>query len=561
MKRLLQSLLDAEVIQLSDITPTSNDFKSSSIQWPDLLSNLNTSHFTPVVGAFETDSCIYIMETCHSHTLHDALTYSPTLFEKSYNTILFTYYQLLTIYVRLKELGLEIQQKVTWHDFRLLHHTLWIHVSPWDIAVFNKAPTPKSPLPPLLKIYNGKQTSIKRNDIYLVHPLHEYTKSWMNGNLSNFDYLMIINHVAGRIAGDPMTHPIFPWVTDFTSQFGGYRDLTKSKFRLNKGDRQLDATYLAGSAILPPNDVTSAGFVRHHVSDILSDITYYIYKARITAVETLCKHVRTRWVPDEYPASIERIYSWTPDECIPEFYYDTSLFKSIHSDLPDLKLPPWTKTAEDFVAYHHSLLESDSVSKQLHEWIDLMFGYKLSGDAAKQAKNVHLSLVDKHTDIHSTGVVQLFTSPHPKRQIFTKNVNSSSEVDGPYQGREVSMSWEYVDFTSSLALEYSEDSVDDIIEDGLDETDFSLRKKSQEFDTQSVGQQSKCSNDELKGVHSEKLIDLPDLSFLDLLTDTETLLKFEMEQMGITESGIGKFEFGSIFDKMQVNDFEYCQSG
>lgn len=303
---------------------------------------------------------------------------------------------------------------------------------------------------------DNKITSIPRPVGY-YEPI---TSKWVTGKISNFEYLLAINQAAGRRMVDPLYHPVLPWVTDFTAEYiphqfhnfhreklrgyssGGVadsflknrakgisltqdfaknpnsshlRDLTKSKFRLSKGDPQLHTTFRHSD---PP----------HHIPETLSELTFYIYMARCTPIHVLQRIVRNDFVPEHYPQSMERMYDWTPDECIPEFFTDASIFTSIHKErgLTDISLPHFTENIFDFIRYHRSILECDEVSSNLHSWIDLTFGYLLLGEDAIKNLNVPLthtlSLQEKfgkspNLDKHS-GFVVLFDRPHPKKQSF-----------------------------------------------------------------------------------------------------------------------------------------------
>ena len=123
----------------------------------------------------------------------------------------------------------------------------------------------------------------------------------------------------------------------------------------------------------------------------------------------------------------------------------------------DVILPPWAKgSPHEFVRQHRLALESDYVSRNLHKWIDLIFGYKQTGDAAERAVNVFYYLTyegavnldqieDDHRrrsieqQIHEFGQTpkQLFTTPHIARNgmkividdggLRTNNDNSSAK--------------------------------------------------------------------------------------------------------------------------------------
>ncbi|KFQ82897.1 Neurobeachin-like 2, partial [Phaethon lepturus] len=86
-------------------------------------------------------------------------------------------------------------------------------------------------------------------------------------------------------------------------------------------------------------------------------------------------------------------------ELIPEFFYfpeflenqngfDLGCLQLSNEKVGDVMLPRWALSREDFIYQHRKALESEYVSAHLHEWIDLIFGYKQRGPAAVEALNV-----------------------------------------------------------------------------------------------------------------------------------------------------------------------------
>lgn len=86
-------------------------------------------------------------------------------------------------------------------------------------------------------------------------------------------------------------------------------------------------------------------------------------------------------------------------ELIPEFYASDGSFllnskaldlgeRQDGTPVGDVVLPPWAADAGDFVRQLRVALESEHVSRSLHRWIDLVFGYQQSGKAAVDANNV-----------------------------------------------------------------------------------------------------------------------------------------------------------------------------
>ncbi|NXD50941.1 NBEA protein, partial [Corvus moneduloides] len=232
------------------------------------------------------------------------------------------------------------------------------------------------------------------------------TQRWQRREISNFEYLMFLNTIAGRTYNDLNQYPVFPWVlTNYESEEldltlpGNFRDLSKPIGALNPKR----AVFYAERYETWEDDQTPPYHYNTHYSTSTSTLAWLV---RIEPFTTFFLNANDGKFdhPDRTFSSVAR--SWrnsqrdTSDvkELIPEFYYLPEMFVNsngynlgIREDeivVNDVDLPPWAKKPEDLVRINRMALESEFVSCQLHQWIDLIFGYKQRGPEAVRALNV-----------------------------------------------------------------------------------------------------------------------------------------------------------------------------
>lgn len=71
--------------------------------------------------------------------------------------------------------------------------------------------------------------------------------------------------------------------------------------------------------------------------------------------------------------------------------------------MDDVELPKWvkTRTPEEFIFIMRSALENSNVSKNLHKWINLIFGFQSQGPEALAANNLfHYITYEVARDYH-----------------------------------------------------------------------------------------------------------------------------------------------------------------
>ncbi|KNC49528.1 WD repeat and FYVE domain-containing protein 3 [Thecamonas trahens ATCC 50062] len=284
---------------------------------------------------------------------------------------------------------------------------------------------------------------------------------WRSGKVSNFDYLMHLNTLAGRSFNDLTQYPVFPFVL---AQYGAaeldlsdpasFRDFAapmgaQDPGRLAKFEAKFEA--LQQMHAEAPDDAPEPYYYGSHYSNIGS-VLHFLVRVEPFTQFFIQFQGGCFDLPDRTFHSVA--HTWrlsssisTSDvkELIPEFYYFPEALINLNAcnfgrkqdgtPVDSVELPPWARgSARTFVRRMREALESEYVSDHLHEWIDLIFGFKQRGEAALVAKNVFYPLtyegavdidaiddeiqrVATITQISNYGQTptQLFSKPHPAR--------------------------------------------------------------------------------------------------------------------------------------------------
>ncbi|XP_034730693.1 neurobeachin-like protein 2 isoform X1 [Etheostoma cragini] len=295
------------------------------------------------------------------------------------------------------------------------------------------------------------------------------TQKWVCREISNFEYLMQLNTISGRTYNDLSQYPVFPWILcDYTSTTlnledpSVFRDLSKPIGVVNSRHAQNvrekyesfeDPTGTIDKFHYGTHYSNAAGVMHYMIRmEPFTTLHIQLQSGRFDCADRQFHSVAAAWQARmESPADVK--------ELIPEFFYYPEFLQNMNGfnlgqlqisqePLTDVLLPCWATSREDFIKKHRKALECEHVSSHLHEWIDLIFGYKQRGEEAVKALNVfyyctYEGAVDLDAIANETerkaleGIIsnfgqtpcQLLKEPHPPRMSAENAVRRQARLD------------------------------------------------------------------------------------------------------------------------------------
>ncbi|CCW68219.1 unnamed protein product [Phytomonas sp. Hart1] len=276
---------------------------------------------------------------------------------------------------------------------------------------------------------------------------------WQKGQMSNYEYLCLLNKLACRSLDDISQYPVFPWViSDYTSVYidlknsQTFRDLSKpigalNETRLQTLERRMkELNEQEEPSYLYATHYSSAGAVAYFLLRSHPEYQLSLTHGKLDCTNRMFESIKAAWNGVNYNCSdfkelVMEFFNQNGVNMCAKAPFDLGMKDDKHAVAPTIILPPWATSAEDFIAKNIAALESDYVSSHLHLWIDLIFGVNQDGEGALQSKNVFHPFSYPQRD-NSPGVggcrgdtipyeyakefgcspVKLFCSKHPCKQ-------------------------------------------------------------------------------------------------------------------------------------------------
>ena len=305
-----------------------------------------------------------------------------------------------------------------------------------------------------------KTATVQKKPIVDMSTYNNFTKAWKEGKMSTYRYLFWVNMFAGRSFNDISQYPVFPWVL---SEYGDKIDLNDPYCFRNFSEPMGGQTPGRLEALMETRSECTETYelnclYRSHYS---TPSYVILYLMRIEPFTTLhIKLQNNRFDnPNRLFYSVGKTWNAASSvqgdfrELIPEFFsFSNFLVNKEKYDLgvlvngtrvDDVELPKWAHNAAQFIMINRYALESPYVSSQISKWIDLVFGFKQSGEEAEKAHNtfspysyakclnnpeVDIEVARASASNFGTCPEQIFKKPHPERKIALKLSSFSSKM-------------------------------------------------------------------------------------------------------------------------------------
>lgn len=303
-------------------------------------------------------------------------------------------------------------------------------------------------------------------------------KEWIDGKLSNFDYLLILNTYASRSFNNLQQYPIFPWVLkDYKSEKIDLNDPNIYRNFKLPVPAQTPRSYSLINESYGNSKHDPAGLY-HYGAHYSSGALVLNYLVRVEPFTRQNKILNSGSfdLPDRIFYSVSNSWKYgqkifnDPKELIPEFFYLPEMFVNRNNEdfgnrqrgekVDDVKLPKWANgQVYKFLFVHRMALESDYVSENLNHWIDLVFGYEQQGERAFRKYNLfhpityennYFKIMNESDDgfkplyyrqaiLFGQTPDKLFDDPHPPRKTNpNKNNQLNNLISGqPYESQTI----------------------------------------------------------------------------------------------------------------------------